>query len=80
MSLIDVTIDRIVLSGVDAAHRDALVAGLREGLARALSERSPHRTRSAPVVRISGLTLEPGHAGARRLGGGIGQALGRAAR
>jgi hypothetical protein len=80
VSRIDITIDRIVLSGIDTAHRDALLAGLREGLARSLSEPSPYTPRSTPVVRISDLTLEPGHAGARRLGGGIGQALGRATR
>ncbi len=82
MSQINVTIDRIVLSGVDPGNRDAVVAGLRAGLTRALMEHSFLNTRSrrAPFVRIGGLTLEPGRLGARRLGSNIGQAIGRAAR
>jgi hypothetical protein len=80
MSPIDVTIDRIVLSGIDPANRDALVAGLREGLARALAEPHGYTPRRATVIRVGGLALEPGRPGARRLGEGIGQSLGRSAR
>jgi hypothetical protein len=82
VSQINVTIDRIVLSGVDAGNRDAVVAGLRAGLTRALMDHSflNARSRRAPFVRIGGLTLEPGRMGARRLGSNIGQAIGKAAR
>jgi len=81
VSRINVTIDRIVLSGVDPENRDAVVAGLRAGLTRALSEPSflNARSRRAPFVRVGGLTLEPGRVGARRLGSDIGHAIGRAA-
>jgi hypothetical protein len=82
VSRVAVTIDRLVLSGIDPGDRDLLVAGLRDGLERALSE-SPLdgvRSRRAAVVRIGGLTLEPGRAGTRALGTGVGQAIGRAAR
>jgi hypothetical protein len=79
---IEVMIDRIVLSGIDPASRDAFVAGVRAGLERTLSaaEPSAYAARSSPVVRIGGLTVEPGRAGARRLGSGVGRAIGRAAR
>jgi len=85
VSRVNVTIDRIVLSGVDPGNRDAVVAGLRAGLTRALMDHSFLNARSrrapfAPFVRIGGLTLEPGRVGARRLGSNIGQAIGRAAR
>jgi hypothetical protein len=80
VSRIEVTIDRIVLSGIDPASQKAFVSGVREGLVRTLSEPSLYMARSSPVVRIGGLTVEPGRAGARRLGGGVGRAIGRAAR
>jgi len=82
VSRIEVTIDRLVLAGIDPGDRDALVAGLRDGLARALAETSfvSARSRRAAVVRVGGLTLEPGRAGTRALGSGVGQAIGRAAR
>jgi hypothetical protein len=80
VSRIEVRIDRIVLSGIDAGSRDALVAGVRDGLTRALSTPAAHTAHPGAVLRIGGLTVEPGRAGARKLGRNIGQAIGRAAR
>jgi hypothetical protein len=80
MSSIDVTIGQLVLSGIEPADRDALVAGLREGLLSALAEPHRYTARRTAVVRLAGLVLEPGRPGARRLGEGVGQSLGRSAR
>jgi hypothetical protein len=80
VSRIEVMIDRIVLSGIDPSSRDDFVAGIRNGLEQTLSEPSRYTARSSPILRIGGLTLEPGRAGARRLGSGVGHAIGRAAR
>jgi hypothetical protein len=80
VSRIEVTIDRIVLSGIDPAGRDAFVAGVRDALERTLSEPSRYTARTSPVLRIGGLTAEPGRAGARRLGSGVGRAIGKATR
>jgi hypothetical protein len=80
VSRIEVRIDRIVLSGIDPASRDAFVAGIRDGLERTLSRPSDYTARSSAVLRVGGLTAEPGRGGVRRLGSGVGRAIGRAAR
>jgi hypothetical protein len=79
MSRIDVTIDRVVLRGLEPADRHGLVDGLKRELARALAEpaigSAPLNSRRTPVLRAGALPMEPGPAGARRLGGGVARAI-----
>jgi len=79
MSRIDVTIDRVVLRGLEPADRHGLVDGLKRELARALAEPAigaePLDSRRTPVLRAGAMPMEPGRAGARKLGGGIARAI-----
>jgi hypothetical protein len=83
MSRIDVKIDRVILRGLDPADRHAFVSGLKGELSRALADRAglpsagPRRT---PVVRLGQMAIEPGAAGARKLGGGIAGAINKVIR
>jgi hypothetical protein len=81
MSRITLTIDRLVLKGVDAADGKALTEALRAELSRVLSDTAtradwarPHRT---PVLRLGQIALEPGPAGGRKFGGGLARAIGK---
>jgi hypothetical protein len=80
MSRIRVNIDRIVFNGFEPAERKALVEGLRSELVRVLGDRgvrgewAPHRTE---VLRLRGMSFEPGPTGNRRFGAGLGRAIGR---
>lgn len=79
MSRIDVTIDRVVLRGLEPADRHGLVDGLKRELTRALARpaagSTPLASRRTPVLRAGPMTIEPGPAGARGLGGGIAHAI-----
>jgi hypothetical protein len=79
MRRIDVTIDRVVLRGLEPVDQHGLVEGLRRELARALARpaggSAPLTSRLTPVLRAAPIAMEPGHAGARRLGGGIAKAI-----
>jgi hypothetical protein len=79
MSRVNVTIDRIVLRGVDPAHREALVHGLRSELVRLFSEPQPRAegegSRYTSTLRLGRVPLEPGHGGHRKLGAGIARAV-----
>jgi hypothetical protein len=85
MSRVTVTIDRVTLHGMNAAERlalvDALVGSVRSELARALANPASNfneaHSRHTPVVRIGPMTMEPGTAGARRLGAGIARGIAR---
>jgi hypothetical protein len=84
VSRIDVTIDRVVLRGIDAADRHGLVDGLKRELAHALARPAatapPLASRQTPLLRAGPLPLAPGPSGARRLGGGIAQAIAKGIR
>jgi len=75
VSRVTVTIDRLVLSGIEPGDRQALVAGLKSELARLLAGTEAAQSRRTPVLRAGRMPLEPGPAGARRLGGGIAKAI-----
>ena len=81
MSRIEVTIDRVVLKGIDPAERNAFADGLRSELSRMLGDpasRAAWRgSRRTPVLRVGKMALEPGHGGARRLGRSVARAIGR---
>ena len=81
MSRIRVTIDELVLKGIEAGDRNALVDGLRSELARVLADPAARaewaRTHRTPVLRLGSMPLEPGRAGGRKFGTGIARAIGR---
>ncbi len=81
MSRIHLTIDRLVLGGFEPADRRAFVASLRKELATVLADPAsragwarPHRT---PVLHLSRMSLEPGSAGAGKLGSQVAKGIGR---
>ena len=72
MSRIHLTIDRLVLGGLDSTAREAFVAALTKELHNAIANPAaratwahPHRT---PVLRLNRMPLDPGAGGARKLG------------
>jgi hypothetical protein len=72
MSRMLVTIDQLVLKGLEPVERKALVEGLQRELPRVLSDpvaraewAHPHRT---PVLRLGRWPLEPGPSGGRTFG------------
>jgi hypothetical protein len=80
MSRVRVTIDELVLTGLDPIQRQALVEGLRAELSRVLRDpvtRSGVRSNRTPVVRLGRLPLEPGAAGGRKFGGALAHSIGR---
>jgi hypothetical protein len=78
---IRVTIDELVLKGIEARDRNALVDGLRSELARVLADPATRaewaRTHRTPVLRLGQFPLESGPAGRRKLGKGMARAIGR---
>jgi hypothetical protein len=81
MSRIRVTIDELVLKGIEARDRNALLDGLRSELARVLSDPAARvewaRTHRTPVLRLGQIPLESGPGGARKFGKGVARAIGR---
>jgi hypothetical protein len=81
MSRIEVTIDRVVLRGLDPADRHSLVDGLKSELSRILADPAtgikPARSQRTPVLRVGRMPMGPGLTGARDLGGGIATAIGK---
>jgi hypothetical protein len=79
MSRVDVTIDRLVLRGLDPAARTAFVEGLRSELARALADPVTRANLSSsgrtPVLRLGRMPLRPGISGARNFGMTIARAV-----
>ena len=82
MSRITLTIDRLVLKGIDAAERGALVDGLRAELSRVLADPATRtdwaRSHRTPVLRLAPMPLRgDGSAGGRKFGRGVARAVGR---
>ena len=81
MSRIRVTIDRVVLDGVQPLEARALTRALESHLSQVLADRQAgpawaqsHRT---PVLRLAPMTLSPGTAGASTFGRGLAGAVAR---
>jgi hypothetical protein len=79
---LNVHIDRLVLRGIDPGDQQALANGLQVELERVLSGPQARaaltRSRRTPVIRLGRLPMQPGLAGARALGKGVAQAIGKA--
>jgi hypothetical protein len=82
MKNVEMRIDRLVLRGVDAANRNALVSGLKSELERVLADpvvrAELSSSRRTPVLRLGAMHMESGVGGARRLGGSIARGIGKA--
>jgi hypothetical protein len=81
VSRVRVTIDQLILRGLDPPERTALVEGLRAELSRVLGDPAAraewaksHRT---PVLKLGRMPFEPGFAGGRKFGGGLARAIGK---
>lgn len=81
MSRIRVTIDRLILKGFEASDRNALVEGLQGELSQVLSDPAARaewaRSRRMPVLKLGGMSLEPGASGGRKFGKQLGRGVGR---
>lgn len=77
----NVTIDRLVLRGMDPAARSAFVDGLRGELTRVLADpatRAEMKTsQRTPVLRLGQMPLGPGPSSARGLGRSVARAIER---
>jgi hypothetical protein len=78
---VQVSIDRLVLRGIDPAHQKAFAESLKAELVRALADPAtlsavtgPRRTQ---VLRLGPATLQPGAAGARSLGATVARGIGK---
>jgi hypothetical protein len=84
MSRIHVTIDRLVLSGLDTAARHAFVTGLKTELTRVLADPAQRadwaNSRRTPVLRLGRVALDPGIGGARKLGGHVARSIARSSK
>ena len=81
VSRIHLTIDRLVLRGMDAADSRALTETLRAQLSGLLTDRATReqwaRSHRTPVLKLGRMPLEPGTAGARQFGKQMARAVGR---
>jgi|HubBroStandDraft_2_1064218.scaffolds.fasta_scaffold934555_2 hypothetical protein len=84
MSRVTVTIDRMMLHGMNAAERLALIDAIRSELTRVLADPATGitaaKSRHTPVMRLGPITMESGAAGARRLGTRIARGIGKGVR
>jgi hypothetical protein len=78
---INVTIDRLVLRGMDPAARAAFVDGLRGELARVLADPAVcaemRASRRTPVLRLGQMPLGEGPSAARGLAQSVARAIGK---
>jgi len=81
MSRIHLTIDKLVLGGLDPAARAAFVSRLKGELAGILADPASRaawaRSHRTPVLRLNRMGLEPGVAGAGKLGRQVAQGIAR---
>jgi hypothetical protein len=84
MSKIHVTIDRLVLGGLDAADRHAFVTGLKTELAQALADPAQRagwaNSRRTPVLRLGRVPLGTDAGGARRFGSHVAKSIVRSSK
>jgi len=76
---VNVTIDRLVLRGMDPAARTAFVDGLRRELAHVLADPAARAgmqgSQRTPVLRLGQTPLGDGASGARSLGRSVARAI-----
>jgi hypothetical protein len=78
---VNVTIDRLVLRGMDPAARTAFVDGLRRELMLVLADPATRAdlqsSRRTPVLRMGQMPLADGPSAARGLGRSVARAIGK---
>ncbi len=81
MSRVRLTIDELVLRGLEPAQRTALIEGLKGELSLVLGDAAAraewaksHRT---PVLKLGRMPMDPGPAGGRKFGSGLAKAIGK---
>ncbi|MGA7339578.1 MAG: hypothetical protein WBX18_03200 [Terracidiphilus sp.] len=81
MSRIHVEIDKLALGGLDPAARRAFVISLEKELRSILAEPVARgewaRTHRTPVLRLNRMSMEPGAAGAGKLGRQVARGIGK---
>lgn len=81
MSRIDLTIDRLVLSGLDPAGQRAFVASFQRELESVLADPAARgawaRSHRTPVLRMGRVSMEAGADGAGKLGRQVARGIGR---
>jgi hypothetical protein len=78
MSRVQVTIDQLVLKGLEPADRKALVEGLQTEISRFLSDpsaRAGARSLRRPVMKLGRMPLESGPSGGRKFGANVARAI-----
>jgi hypothetical protein len=75
---IELTIERIVLSGVSRAHADEVTAALMSELARVLGQADPATFRPAVLPSVQACTPRTTDSSPATLGAAVGAALGAA--
>jgi hypothetical protein len=74
-----VTIDRLVLRGVDPHHAQAMAESLKKELARAFAgpggRERLQRAQDTPILQLGRVPLEAGRAGARKFGINVARAI-----
>jgi hypothetical protein len=81
MSRIHLTIDRLVLTGLQPGQDKALVEALRKQLTHFLSDRGARaewaRSHRTPVLKLGSVPIGNGMAGARNLGTQVARGIGK---
>lgn len=81
MSRIHLTIDNLVLRGLDPAGQRAFVASLRREMESFLANPAARgewaRSHRTPVLRLGRISAEPGAAGAGKMGRQVARGIGR---
>jgi len=81
VSRIHLTIDRLVLNGLEPGQEKPLVESLRTQLSKILSDRGTRsewaRSHRTPVLKLGRMPMESGAAGGEKLGTRMAGAIGR---
>jgi hypothetical protein len=81
MSRIHLTIDQLVLKGLEPAERRAIVESLQAELSKVLSDPATRaawaRSHRTPVLKLGRMPFESGPAGGRKFGSGLARAIGK---
>ncbi len=81
MSRVRLTIDRLVLRGLEGREQRALVEGLQKELARLLADPAERAAwvglRHTPVLKLGRMPFEDGPSGSRKFGTRLAGSIGR---
>jgi hypothetical protein len=79
VSRVRVTIDQLVLRGLEPAERRALVEGLEGELSRVLGDAAARaewtKSQHTPLLKLGRMPMEPGPSGGRKFGSGLARTI-----